>query len=187
MTLLRLFWEFFQIGLFAVGGGMATLPFLQALADKTGWFGQSLITDMVAVSESTPGPIGINMATYVGNSVAGLPGGICATLGVILPSIIIVCIISKSLEAFRNSNVVNDIFYALRPAVTGLIAAAGLGVMQLAMLQMDLYAETGSILSVINWMKVIYFVIAFIAIKKLKLHPIAYIAASVVIGIVLKF
>ena len=98
MIYLKLFWEFFKIGLFAVGGGMATLPFLQELSVRTGWFPQSLITDMIAVSESTPGPIGINMATYVGCNIAGLPGGIIATLGEVLPSVIIVIIVSKYLE-----------------------------------------------------------------------------------------
>ena len=128
MLLLRLFWEFFKIGIFAVGGGMAAIPFLQDLATKTGWYDQSLITTMIAVSESTPGPIGINMATYVGNNVAGVIGGITATLGVIIPSIIIVTVISKFLEKFKSSKIVSDIFYGLRPAVTGLIAAAGIGV-----------------------------------------------------------
>ena len=127
MIYLQLFWEFFKIGLFAVGGGMATLPFLQELAEKTGWYPQSLITDMTAISESTPGPIGINMATYVGCNVAGIFGGVVATLGEIIPSVIIVVIVSKYLEKFRGSKLVNDAFYGLRPAVTGLIAAAVLG------------------------------------------------------------
>ena len=103
MIYLQLFWEFFKIGLFAVGGGMATLPFLQNLSETTGWFTTSFITDMVAISESTPGPIGINMATYVGFNVAGIPGGILATIGEVLPSILIITIVSKSMEKFRES------------------------------------------------------------------------------------
>ena len=187
MIYLQLFWEFLKIGLFAVGGGMATLPFLQRLSESSGWFPQSLITDMVAISESTPGPIVINMATYVGYNVAGVPGGIVATMGEILPSIIIVVIVSKSLERFRGSRTVDAAFYGLRPAVTGLIAAAGVSVMQVAMFHVELYQETGSFLAAVDWRKVIFFVAAFAAIKKFKLHPIVYIACAAVVGLVLGF
>lgn len=187
MIYLQLFWEFLKIGLFAVGGGMATLPFLQDLAVSTGWYPLSLITDMVAISESTPGPIGINMATYVGCTVAGPLGGLVATLGEILPSIVIVCIVSKSLEKFRGSKLVDSVFYGLRPAVTGLIAAAGISVAQVAMFQTELYKQTGELLDFFNFKKLIYFVVAFIAIRKFKLHPIAYIAVSAVFGILLAF
>ena len=185
MIYLQLFWEFLKIGLFAVGGGMATLPFLQRLSESSGWFPQSLITDMVAISESTPGPIGINMATYVGYNVAGVLGGIVATMGEILPSIIIVVIVSKSLERFRGSKTVDAAFYGLRPAVTGLIAAAGISVVQVAMFHMELYQETGSFLADVDWSKVIFFVVAFAAIKKFKFHPIVYIACAAVVGLVL--
>ena len=93
MLYLRLFWEFFKTGLFAVGGGMATLPFLYSMSDATGWFTHAQLADMIAVSESTPGPIGVNMATYVGFSTAGVPGAVVATLGLITPSVIIILII----------------------------------------------------------------------------------------------
>lgn len=187
MIYLRLFWEFLKIGLFAVGGGMATIPFLQELADKTGWYTQDLITDMIAISESTPGPIGINMATYVGCTVAGVLGGVVATLGEILPSIIIVVIVSKSLEKFRDSTLVGDMFYGLRPAVTGLIAAAGLNVVKVCMLRFDLYEKTGALLNLFDFKKLIYFALVFLAIKKFKKHPIMYIAVSAVVGILLAF
>lgn len=187
MIYLRLFWEFLKIGLFAVGGGMATLPFLQELADKTGWYTQDLITDMIAISESTPGPIGINMATYVGCTVAGVFGGIVATLGEIIPSIVIVVIVSKSLEKFRNSTLVGDMFYGLRPAVTGLIVAAGLSVVKVCMLHLDLYEKTGALLDLLDFKKIIYFALVFFAIKKFKKHPVMYIAASAVVGILLSF
>ena len=111
MIYLQLFWEFLKIGLFAVGGGMATLPFLQDLAEKTGWYSQALITDMIAISESTPGPIGINMATYVGCNVAGFLGGVVATMGEILPAIVVVVIVSRYLEKFRGSKLVDAAFY----------------------------------------------------------------------------
>lgn len=187
MIYLRLFWEFLKIGLFAVGGGMATLPFLQELVDKTGWYTQDLITDMIAISESTPGPIGINMATYVGCTVAGVFGGIVATLGEIIPSIVIVIIVSKSLEKFRNSTLVGDMFYGLRPAVTGLIVAAGLSVVKVCMLHFDIYEKTGALLDLLDFKKIIYFALVFFAIKKFKKHPVMYIAASAVVGILLSF
>lgn len=187
MIYLQLFWEFLKIGLFAVGGGMATLPFLQRLSESSGWFSQSLITDMIAISESTPGPIGINMATYVGFKVAGLPGGILATMGEILPSIIIVVFVSKSLERFRDNKLVNDAFYGLRPAVTGLIAAAGIGVVKTSMLHIDLFQQTLQIMDLIDVKKLVYFILVFIAIRKFKKHPIVYIAASAVIGMILAF
>ena len=172
MIYLSLFWEFLKIGLFAVGGGMATLPFLRELSVRTGWFSQDLITDMIAISESTPGPIGINMATYVGCNIAGLFGGFIATMGELLPSLIIVIIISKSLERFRNAKVVGDAFYGLRPAVTGLIAAAGISVAQVAMLQLELYKETNLLLNLVDWKKLLLFIVMFIGIRKLKWHQI---------------
>ena len=187
MIYLTLFWEFLKIGLFAVGGGMATLPFLKELGARTGWFTQDLITDMIAISESTPGPIGINMATYVGCNVAGVFGGFIATMGEVIPSLIIVILISTSLERFRSAKAVGDAFYGLRPAVTGLIAAAGISVAQVAMLQLDLYRQTGSLLDLFDWKKVALFAVMFVGIRKLKWHPVIYIAISAVIGLIFSF
>ena len=187
MIYLQLFWEFLKIGMFAVGGGMATLPFLQDLAEKTGWYSQSLITDMIAISESTPGPIGINMATYVGCNVAGFLGGVVATMGEILPAIVIVVTVSRYLEKFRGSKLVDAAFYGLRPAVTGLIAAAGISVVQVAMFHFDLYRQTGVLMDAFDLKKIVFFVVAFAAIKKFKLHPVVYIACAAVVGILLSF
>lgn len=187
MILLQLFWEFFKIGLFAVGGGMATLPFLQRLSETTGWFSPAFISDMVAISESTPGPIGINMATYVGFTVAGIPGGIVATLGEVLPAIIIVTIVSKSLERFRESPLVEYAFFGMRPAVTGLIAAAGWGVMKLSLFHFDRFLQTHIIRDLFDPLKLAYFVIIFFCIIKFKKHPVIYIAASAAIGIIAQF
>ena len=187
MIYLQLFWEFLKIGLFAVGGGMATLPFLQDLAEKTGWYSQSLITDMIAISESTPGPIGINMATYVGCNVAGFLGGVVATMGEILPAIVIVVTVSRYLEKFRGSKLVDAAFYGLRPAVTGLIAAARISVVQVAMFHFDLYRQTGVLMDAFDLKKIVFFVVAFAAIKKFKLHPVVYIACAAVVGILLSF
>ena len=125
MLYLQLFWEFFKTGLFAVGGGLATLPFLQDMADRTGWFTRAQLADMLAVSESTPGPIGVNMATYVGFSTGGVGGALIATLGLITPSVIVILIVAAFLKAFRDSKWVSAAFYGLRPASTALVAAAG--------------------------------------------------------------
>lgn len=187
MIYLQLFWEFFKIGLFAVGGGMATLPFLQRLAETSSWFNQSLITDMIAISESTPGPIGINMATYVGFQVAGVLGGIVATLGEILPSIIIVVLVSRSLAKFSNNKYVNYAFYGLRPAVTGLIAAAALSVMQVSFFFYKDFLQSGLITDLFDIKKLIFFAVALFLIRKYKKHPILYIAGSACVGLLLKF
>ena len=187
MIYLRLFYEFFKIGLFAVGGGMATLPFLQRLGESTGWFDNQFITDMVAISESTPGPSGINMATYVGYNVAGFWGGFVATMGEILPCIIIVIIFSKFLTKLKGNKYMDYAFYGMRPAVTGLIAAAAVSVMQVAVLSTELYKQTGNIADLADPKKIIWFVLVFWAIRKFKKHPVMYIAVSAVAGILLSF
>ena len=130
MLYLQLFWEFFKTGLFAIGGGMATLPFLYDMADKTGWFTRAQLADMIAVSESTPGPIGVNMATYVGFLTGGVPGAVTATVGLIAPSVIVILIVAAFLQEFRDSKYVAGAFYGLRPASTALITAAGLVVVR---------------------------------------------------------
>lgn len=120
MTYLLLFYEFFKTGLFAVGGGLATLPFLYDMAARhPEWFTTSQLADMVAVSESTPGPLGVNMATYVGFITGGLPGALVATIGLVAPSIIIILIVAAFLKRFRDSKLVNAVFYGLRPGVDG--------------------------------------------------------------------
>ena len=115
MLYLQLFWEFFKTGLFAIGGGMATLPFLYDMADKTDWFTRAQLADMIAVSESTPGPIGVNMATYVGFLTGGVPGAVTATVGLIAPSVIVILIVAAFLQAFRDSKYVAGAFYGLPP------------------------------------------------------------------------
>ena len=187
MILVELFCRFFQIGLFAIGGGMAAIPFLQRLGPATGWFDQALITDMIAVSESTPGPLAVNMATYVGCHVSGFAGGVAATLGVMAPSVLIVSVLAKCLARVRGSRLLDSAFYGLRPAVTGLIAAAGLGVIQTAMIRWDLYQATGALADLIALPKLACFLLFFLAIRKWKLHPTVYIAAAAVAGILLGF
>lgn len=181
MILFQLFVEFFKIGVFAVGGGMATIPFLQELSQRTHWFSQHFITDMIAISESTPGPIGINMATYVGFSLSGVIGGIVATLGVVVPAVIIVTLVSKSLEKFSGNKYVDYMFYGLRPAVTGLIAAAGFDVFRIAVVHIG---DAVPSLSAMPWWRIAYFVVILYFIRKFKKHPIIYIAVSAAVGII---
>lgn len=191
MILLQLFWEFLKIGLFSVGGGMATLPFLYDLSDKMGWYTYAQLADMVAVSESTPGPVGINMATYVGYTVGGFGGAVLATLGVLLPGTVIVLIIAGMLAKFRGNRYVEAAFYGLRPASTGLIAAAGVSVIGVALLNTALYEETGRLLDLVSVKAVILAVVLWMLTNVVKptkkLHPVVFIAASAVVGIVFSF
>lgn len=182
MILLRLWWEFLKIGMFSVGGGMATLPFLYDMADRTGWFTYNQIADMLAVSESTPGPIGINMATYTGFTTAGLPGSLAATLGIITPGIIIVLLVVAVLEKFRRNKYVEAAFYGLRPASTGLIAAAGVLVAEIALLNMDAEKLTGFFnIKAIALAAILLVLTRWVKPTK-KLHPIFFIVASALAG-----
>ena len=190
MILLRLFWEFFQIGLFSVGGGLATLPFLYNLGARSGWFTAEQVADMLAVSESTPGPIGVNMATYVGYTSAGVPGSLIATLGLITPSIIIILFVAAAMKAFRNNRYVEAAFYTLRPASTGLITAAGWSVIMLVLVNTELYWGTGVLTDLFRWKNIVLFVVIWILTNLVKtvkkLHPIVFIALAAVCGIVFK-
>lgn len=179
MILLELFFAFFKVGLFAIGGGLATLPFLYELTEKYDWITVSDISNLVAISESTPGALGINMATYVGFLQSGVAGAVIASLGLVVPSIIIIIIIAKFLNKFRDSNIVKDVFYGLRAASTALIAVAGLGVARLAFF--------GAKMTDFFWQGAILAVVLFFATKKLKWHPIVFIAISAIIGIIFKF
>ena len=193
MILLRLFFEFAKTGLFAVGGGLATIPFLQDLGARTGWFSAADLSTMIAVSESTPGAMGVNMATYVGFTIArlhGIPGvigAIVATLGLTFPSIVVIIIIAGFLEKFRQSKTVDAVFYGLRPASTALIASAGLTVAMTVLVTVGGAAEHAFS---IHWPALILAVVVFIAMRYTplkKLHPILFIAFSAVVGVVLQF
>lgn len=191
MIYLRLFWEFFKTGLFAIGGGMATLPFLSDMGARTGWFTDAQLTDMIAVSESTPGPIGVNMATYVGFESAGLPGGVVATLGLIAPSIIIILIIAAFLKSFRDNRYVERVFYGIRPASTALIAAAGVSVMLLCLFDLEAYKLTGEFARMVSVKGLALFAVVWALTNLVRpaknLHPIIFIALSAAAGIVFRF
>ena len=190
MIYLQLFWEFFKTGLFAVGGGMATLPFLSDIAESTGWYTQAQLMDMLAVSESTPGPIGINMATYVGFTVAGIPGALIATLGEITPCVGVILIVAMVLKNFRHNRYVESAFYGLRPASSGLIAAAGIGVVTEVLIHPAMLTA-GNLSAAFDWPGIILAAVLLVLTNWIKptqkLHPIVFIAASAVIGVALGF
>ncbi len=182
---MRVFWdlfiEFFQIGLFAVGGGPATIPFLMDLPSRHDWYEVSDVAKMLAVSESTPGPIGINMATYAGYSAAGFAGGIVATFSLVLPSLIVIVLIAKLLENFSNNLYIKSAFHTIRPAVTGLIATAVLGIWQTTLFA----AEDGNFqLPVFPLVLCAVFFVAMNIKKLKKLHPAFWILCGAVLGIV---
>lgn len=182
MLLLQLMFEFFKIGLFAVGGGQATIPFLYDLVNRFDWFSAQELADMIAIGESTPGPIGINMATYAGFNAGGVLGGILATLALVFPSIVVIIAISKALDKFRNNVFVENVFAMIRPCVVGLIASSALTVFSLAILN----SEAQNIFEMIKVYEVILFVVILILTFKWKKHPIVYLAIAMVVGIILK-
>ena len=195
MIYLQFFFEFFKAGLFAIGGGLATIPFLTDIGSRTGWFTSGDLANMIAISESTPGPMGVNMATYVGfhtgsltgGAVGGIFGGIVATLGLVCPSIIVILIVAGFLKKFRESRGVDAVFYGIRPASTALITAALVEVCAIALVNTG--AAFGTV-DFFHWKAILLAVAVFVClqIKPLKkLHPIVFIAASAVIGIVFQF
>lgn len=186
MTFWLLFYEFFKTGLFAVGGGMATIPFLYAISEKTGWFTAADIGNMIAISESTPGAIGVNMSTYVGFHVAGIPGALITTFGLVLPSILVIIAISKVLKKFKDSKLVQKIFYGLRPASTGLIIAAGLGVALETFFPGSQITEISGWLGNVQWGRIILAAALFLGIKKWQKHPVVYIAVAAAVGMLFK-
>lgn len=183
MIYLTLAFEFFKIGLFSVGGGMATLPFLMDLTTKYDWYTASELANMVAISESTPGPVGINMATYAGYQAAGIPGSLVATLSLTAPALIVIIVIAKFLENFSENPTVKAAFYGIRPAVAALIGYAVWELLKIALVTV----ENG--VTQINYLNVVicFVTLGLLQIKKLgKLHPLIWIVAGAVIGIIFK-
>ena len=184
MIYLQLFVEFFKTGLFALGGGLATLPFLMELADKYGWFSAAELTDMIAVSESTPGPIGVNMATYSGFHTAGVPGAIVATMALVLPSILIIVLIAKFLSGFSENRIVQAVFYGIRPAVAALIASAVIGLFKTSLF---VSSESGDLTPVWGVILLAVFTFGLLNIPRLKkLHPVTFLAFGAVMGILFR-
>lgn len=187
IKLMALSFEFFKTGLFAVGGGLATLPFLYDIGKRTGWYTAGDVSNMIAISQSTPGPMGINMATYVRFSISGLIGAVVAPTALIFPSVIIIIVISKTLTKFKEAALVQKIFYGLRPASTGLIVAAGLGVAKITLLNLPKYQITQDLADLLNYKSIILATAIFGIMKKFDLHPIVLILIAAITGVVFKF
>ncbi len=178
-----LFWEFLKIGLVAIGGGLATLPFLYSLADKTNWYTAAMLVDMIAISESTPGPIGINMATYVGFTTASILGGIIASLAIIIPGVILMMLIGKAMDTFKNSPVLLKVFYGIRPAVAALIVYAAWEIIKVTMI-----TPTENLWQAqLKYPAIAFFIILFVINKRFKIHPVLLIAAAAFTGAFIAF
>ena len=178
---LLLFWEFFKTGLFAIGGGPATIPFLMDMAKNRPWFTIGELSDMIAVSESTPGPVGINMATYAGYTTLGVFGGILSTMALVIPSIVIILIIARFLEGFQENSIVKAVFKGIKPAVTALIAVAVMNIFKVSVF--DPSTMSPRIPSMIIG------VVIFIMLqwgKTKKMHPALWFLMAAVVGIIFK-
>ncbi len=175
MIYLRLFLEFLKIGTFSVGGGLATLPFLAELVEKYSWITQNDLVDIIAIAESTPGPIGVNAATYMGFKTAGVFGGIAATAGLVFPALIIIAFVAHYFMKFNENKLVRSAFYGLRPAVTGMIAAAGFQVATISLVNMGITFDaaniTGFITGFFNFKEIILFAVVFFLLNKYNKHP----------------
>ena len=185
MIYLQLFWEFLKAGLFTVGGGLASLPFLYDISDKTGWYSHAQLADMIAISESTPGPIGVNMASYVGFTTAGILGSVIATLGFIIPSIIIVSIVSRFLKKFSENKLVKGAFYGLRAVSVALICSALVSVVKISLVNIPLFRETGLIFDLVSIPGIILAAVCFFVFKKWNPHPIFILGGAAICGILL--
>ncbi|MCR4956782.1 MAG: chromate transporter [Lachnospiraceae bacterium] len=185
MTYLYLIYEFIKTGLFAIGGGMATIPFLHEVALKYDWFNTADLVDMIAISESTPGPIGVNMATFAGFEAAGVGGAVVSTLALVFPSYIIIMIIAGMMEKFQKNTYVQNSFVGLRPAVVGLLTVASV-----AIFKVSFFTEAGKTLEqwigYFDYKAFVVFALLLFGVMKLKKHPIIYIGIGAVAGIVLQ-
>lgn len=180
----QMFWEFMKIGFFAVGGGPATLPYLMDLTEKFDWYTMEELTNMIAISESTPGPLGLNMSTYAGFQTLGGLGGIVSTLGLVIPSIIVITLIAKFLENFNENKYVKGAFAGIRPAVTAIIASAVYGVCKVSLFTQTAEGYQPAVKTII----LCVIVFGLLQIKKLqKYHPAVWLLIAAVLGIVLRF
>jgi len=182
MNLFVLYIVFFQIGLFAVGGGLAALPFLFRLADKYEWLSHEQIGNMLAIVQSSPGALGVNMSAQAGYYAAGIPGAILASLGLVSPAIIIIVIVARMFAAFKENQIVAAVFTGLRPAATGLLCAAGFGAWKLSLYNPAFTAWY----ELLRWKECLLLILLFLGISRLKFHPIIYVIIAGVAGIVFK-
>jgi Chromate transport protein ChrA len=181
MIYLQLFWSFFQVGLFSFGGGYAALPLIQnQVVDIHGWLTMNEFADVITISQMTPGPIGINAATFVGTRIAGLPGAIVATIGCVFPSCVIVLILAYVYYKYRGLATVQGILNGLRPAIIAMIASAGLALVILAF-----WNEKGisGNIETLDKISVAIFILSFVILRKWKVNPVAVMIGAGIIGL----
>ena len=190
MICLTLFFEFFKVGLFAVGGGMSSIPFLMELARKYPWLTLAELTNMIAISESTPGPIGVNCATYVGYHACGIFGSLSATLGLVLPSFLIISVISYFFQKYKDSRIVQSVFTGIRPTVCALICYAVMQIIKVTIFAVSEAADAVEISLVSFKLPALLLILALFGVMQVpklkKTHPLVWIAAGAVLGTVLK-
>ncbi len=184
MSIFALAASYFFVGLFAIGGGLAAIPIMQQLIVGKGWIAQDMFFNIVAISESTPGPIGINMATYIGFEKFGILGALTTTVSIVLPSFIIILLIARSYSSFLDNRLIKDGLYGIRATVTGLIASAAFSVLCATVFTPDRFAETHSLLHIIDLKNLIIFAVIFALYKIFNKHPIFYIIFGALCGIV---
>ncbi len=183
MIYLQLLWSFFQIGLFSIGGGYATMPLIQhQVVDLHGWLTMTQFSDIITISQMTPGPIAINSATFVGIQVAGIPGALVATLGCVIPSCIIVTTLAYVYYRYKGLTMVQGVLSGLRPAVVAMIASSGVSLLLLAF-----YSTSGvpADWAAIDWRAVLVFAAAFFILRRWKSDPIWVMAGCGLAGVVL--
>ncbi|MGB4984418.1 MAG: chromate transporter [Erysipelotrichaceae bacterium] len=178
--LIILFLEFLKVGLFSVGGGLATIPYLFKLSDTYNWFSSEQLINMIAISESTPGPIGVNTATYAGYQAYGVIGGVFATLGIYAASLIVISLVSKIYEKFKSNKIVKFAFYGIRPTVAGLVLASAFDIV-LGSIFID------RLVFAINLKSLILFCLCIFLLNKYKFHPVFYIAVCGMLGLIISF
>jgi len=192
MIFLKLFITFFKIGIFSFGGGYAMIPFIEKEIHSNGWLTSAEFLDIIAIAEMTPGPIAINSATFVGFKTAGFFGGLSATLGVSMPSVLLILLISTFFFRYREHPINKAVFYGIRPVVAGLILSASIFVAKTALLKTDITSEFinrlfSNPLNVISIGSLFVLAVTLIALIKYKLHPILTVVISGVIGIILYY
>ncbi|MFO7636548.1 MAG: chromate transporter [Clostridia bacterium] len=185
MILLQLFFSFFLIGLVNFGGGLSIIPLLNDLVVGNEWMTQNQFIQMIAISEATPGPIGINLATYAGFQTAGILGGLLATIGIMMPSLIIIVVISHMYLKFKNSQYVQGVMGTVRPAAVGMIVGICLHIAAITLFDWPLFSETRRFIDLFDFFSIAIALVVFVVYYKFKTHPVVLIMASAILGILL--
>ncbi len=184
MSLFQLFLVFLYVGMFTIGGGLVAITLMQQELVGRGLITAERFYNMVAISESTPGPIGINMATYIGYEMYGIPGGIIATIGTVLPSLVVIIVIARYFGKFQEKPLVKAAFFGLRAGTTGMIAVAAFQVILVAVLSLDSFSRTGRWQDIADWRAFAFLCIIFVLQVKIDWHPVFFIILGAVFGII---